>query len=148
MKKNDLLIYKLFLLFQLLIYVTAFILCIWTSKLIRIIFYLSFVIISFSCIYSFIFVYISFDLKIDYSHKTKLFNYTYKLFGILNLIIEILIFCCKFFQYLNDIHYGMKSVDVNYIIYIPIVDININTYAHIMLLKILKMINQIMVWIK
>jgi hypothetical protein len=106
MKKNDLLIYKLFLLFQLLIYVTAFILCIWTSKLIRIIFYLSFVIISFSCIYSFIFVYISFDLKIDYSHKTKLFNYTYKLFGILNLIIEILIFCCKFFQYLNDIHYG------------------------------------------
>ena len=74
--KTELFIYKLLLIIRLLEYVLAFIFCIWTSKLKRIVFYIIFTYVSFSCIYSFIYV-LSFDLKFNFIHNSKIFKDTY-----------------------------------------------------------------------
>ena len=105
MKERNLLIYKLILLSQLLIYILAFIFCIWTNIIMKILFYLSFIVISFSSIYSFIFIYISFDLKINYSQNTKLFFFTYDLFGKLNFILQLTLICSKSLYNFNDIYF-------------------------------------------
>ena len=105
MEKRDLLIYKLFLLFQLLVFVFVLIFCIWTSKFMKIIFYLNFAFGAFICIYSFIFVYISLDLKIDYSHYTKLFKFSYNLFGKLNAFLQVFVVLSKLICSINDFYF-------------------------------------------
>ena len=105
MKERNLLIYKLILLFQLLVHIFVFIFCAWTNIIIKILFYLSFVIISFISIYSFIFIYISFDLKINYSKNVKLFTYTCDLFGKLNFILQLFLICSRSLYYFNDIYF-------------------------------------------
>jgi len=97
---TELLIYKLLLFIQLLAYILAFIFCIWTTKLIKILFYLTFVYVSFSCIYSFIYIYISFDLKFNFIRNSKLFNYTYYLFGKLNSVLYMVIILSHNLYYL------------------------------------------------
>ncbi len=157
-------IYKLLLIIKLLAYVLEFIFYIWTSKLKRIVFYLTFTYVSFSCIYSFIYDYISFDLKFNFIHNSKIFKCTYYLFSKLNSILNIVIILSHNLYFLNNLHFGnylkdcpftLSSSDLipNNTLYneehrcelynnIPIVDININIYVHIMLQKISKMINQ------
>jgi len=103
---TELLIYKLLLFIQLLAYILAFIFCIWTTKLIKILFYLTFVYVSFSCIYSFIYIYISFDLKFNFIRNSKLFNYTYYLFGKLNSVLYMVIILSHNLYYLNNHHFG------------------------------------------
>jgi hypothetical protein len=106
MEKSDLLIYKLFLLFQLLVYVLVSIFSIWTSIFIKILFYLGFVFGIFSCIYSFIFVYITFDLKINYSYYTKLFKFSYNLFGKLNVFLQAFLIFTKLLYSINYFYFA------------------------------------------
>ena len=106
MEKSDLLIYKLFLLLQLLVYILVSIFSIWTSIFIKILFYLSFVFGIFSCIYSFIFVYITFDLKINYSHYTKLFKFSYNLFGKLNVFLQAFLIFTKLLYSINYFYFA------------------------------------------
>ena len=105
MKERNLLIYKLILLFQLLVHIFVFIFCAWTNIIMKILFYLSFAIISFSSIYSFIFIYISFDLKINYSKNTKLFIFTCNLFGKLNFILQFFLICSRSLYFFNFIYF-------------------------------------------
>ena len=105
MKERNLLIYKLILLFQLLVYILAFIFCIWTNIIMKLLFYLSFVVISFSSIYSLIFIHISFDIKINYRQNNKLFKYSYDLFCKLNCILQLFLICSIILYYFNNIYY-------------------------------------------
>ena len=111
MKVKELLIYKLLLIIQLIAYVLAFIFCIWTSKLIKIVFYLTFTYVSFSCIYSFIYIYISFDLKFNFIQNSKIFKCTYFLFGNLNSILNIVIILSHNLYYLNNYHFRQYLKD-------------------------------------
>jgi len=102
---TELLIYKLLLIIKLLLYILAFIFCIWTTKLIKVLFYLTFVYVSFSCIYLFIYTYISFDLKFNYIRNSKLFKCTFYLFEKLNSILNIVIILSNNLYYLNYTHF-------------------------------------------
>jgi len=102
MKERTLLFYKLTLLAQLLIIILLFIFNIWTTMLIRLSFYLIFVLVSFSCIYLLLYTYISFDLKISFAHNTTLFKLTYFLFEKLNYILELLIVYSQNINLRND----------------------------------------------
>jgi len=102
---TELLIYKLLLIIKLLIYILAFIFCIWTTKLLKLLFYLAFTYVSFSCTYLFIYIYISFDLKFNYIRSSKLFKCTYYLFEKLNSILNIVIILSHNLYYLNYIHF-------------------------------------------
>ena len=105
MKESNLIIYKIILLFQLLVYILAFILCAWTNIIMQILFYLSFSIITFCSIYSLIFIYISFDLKVNYIQKPKLFTKACDLFGKLNLLLQFFLICSKGLYELNIIFF-------------------------------------------
>jgi len=105
MTKINLFLYKFFLVVELLVYIFASIFCIWTTKLIKILFYLSFICASISCIYSFIFIYISFDLKFDFLHKEKLFEITNYLFGKINIFLIIVLYLSSILNYFNNYYF-------------------------------------------
>ena len=84
-------IYKIFLIILLLANFLSLIYCIWTTKLIKILFFIQFGFVFLSIIYSFIYVFILFDLQIYSIFSLKIFKYSSKIFRLSNLIISIIL---------------------------------------------------------
>ena len=70
-------IYKLYLLGHIYLFLWTIIINVWTSKLLKLLFYISFIFTSFLIIYSFLYTLISLDLKSKFLFKIKFARYLY-----------------------------------------------------------------------
>ena len=84
-------IYKIFLIILLLANFLSLIYCIWTTKLIKILFFIQFGFVFLSIIYSFIYVFILFDLKLNSIFSVQIFNYSSKIFSATNTIFFVIL---------------------------------------------------------
>ena len=100
-------VYKIILIVNLLVNFLPLIYCIWTTKYIKIFFLINSGFAFLIIIYSFIYAFILFDLKINSIFSVKIFTYSRKIFRASNTIILVIIsFLYNYILFFNKNNYN------------------------------------------